>query len=377
MQIVLLMHNWFIDMAAVFTGSLICVSLFIPLIISICNDKGLFDAKSLGRGQNIPRLGGVTFLPVAVLAVMSVADVMDMDTSMLYGGLGMLLIFIIGIIDDVKGLDYNTKLIVQSIGVLMVISGGVCNGFMGTLCGMGGAAPYLGFVLSMVLMLLIINAMNLIDGIDGLASMMSLLPLGVFAWISYLDGDYIGAVLSVAFAGTVTAFLYYNLSAGKNSHSRIFMGDTGSLTIGFVLAFLTMRICRKASLPGVFSNMHPLWVAFSVLSVPSLDAVRVFLERLLSGTNPFLSDRRHVHYMLQDIGMGAHAVLALLSALSATFALCGILAARYVDVSKIISAEMIAYAVLTGILHKIRTYHLSSFTVKYGKRNIIQEDSKA
>jgi len=143
----------------------------------------------------------------------------------------------------------------------------------------------------------ITNAFNLIDGIDGLAgglSFMSLVTLGLFLTIS---GDANTALVAFALAGAVFAFLYFNFNPAK-----IFMGDTGSLILGFIIAVLCIRLMQvNVFAPNAILTNAPVFVLGIVL-IPVFDTLRVFAMRTWSGRSPFEADKKHIHHLLTNAG---------------------------------------------------------------------------
>ena len=155
-------------------------------------------------------------------------------------------------------------------------------------------------------MLTIINAYNLIDGIDGLAAIVGIVILIIYATIFYMTQEYFFLLLSITLNGCLIAFLKFNLSTTKE---KIFMGDTGSLIVGFAISILTLKFLALSpekydSLPFLIENI-PL-IAISILIVPLFDTARVFTIRLASKRSPFSADRNHTHHILIDYFKMSH-----------------------------------------------------------------------
>jgi len=156
---------------------------------------------------------------------------------------------------------------------------------------------YLYFVLAAFLLLTIINSYNLIDGIDGLASIVGIVIMIIYTTIFYLSKEYFFALISISANACLMAFFGFNVSSDK----KIFMGDTGSLIIGFiisVLKFLALKPESYEGLPFLLENA-PL-IAISILIVPLFDTARVFTIRIANKKGPFSPDRNHVHHVLID-----------------------------------------------------------------------------
>jgi UDP-N-acetylmuramyl pentapeptide phosphotransferase/UDP-N-acetylglucosamine-1-phosphate transferase len=149
------------------------------------------------------------------------------------------------------------------------------------------------------MMLTIINSYNLIDGIDGLASIVGIVIMIIYTTIFYMTGEYFFALISITLNASLMAFFGFNISADK----KIFMGDTGSLIIGFVISFLTLKFlalkpASYAELPFLLENA-PI-IAISILIVPLFDTARVFAIRIANKRAPFSPDRNHTHHVLID-----------------------------------------------------------------------------
>jgi len=149
------------------------------------------------------------------------------------------------------------------------------------------------------MMLTIINSYNLIDGIDGLASVVGIVIMVLYTTIFYLTGEYFFALLSITLNACLMAFLGFNLSSDK----KIFMGDTGSLIVGFVISILTLKFLALGpesytETPFLLENA-PL-IAISILIVPLFDTARVFTIRIANKKGPFSPDRNHTHHVLID-----------------------------------------------------------------------------
>ncbi|ETN95719.1 glycosyl transferase family protein [Zhouia amylolytica AD3] len=246
-----------------------------------------------------PTLGGVSFF-LALIGVLFFIRDFDQFEEAIYFVPALTVIFIAGLKDDLVSISPRAKLLAQlcAIGFILYNSGfqiQSLNGFLG----IHDIPVWLGVLLSGFLMIVVINAFNLIDGIDGLASMVGLVILGAYGTIFYLIDQHFYMLLCLALQGCLLAFLYYNLSIKR----KIFMGDTGSLIVGFIISALTVRLLAMnpstmSELPFIMENA-PI-VAISILIVPLFDTARVFTVRLLQKRSPFSADRNHIHHLFID-----------------------------------------------------------------------------
>lgn len=284
-----------------FVGSLLGTYLVIPKIIGIARFKKLSDSPNWrsSHTSRIPRLGGVAFFMTFVIGlyILRGYDEGDVSISMIAG---MTVLFITGLKDDLTVVAPSTKLIAQIIACTLILFNpefhirGLTDAH-----GIGDVDAYLAGPLGAVFMLYLINAFNLIDGIDGLAAFIGIIVFTVFGAIFfYLNKSfYVG--ISLLGLGTLIGFLRFNLSRTK----KIFMGDTGSMILGFVIAILAMRIpsfnvahFEKFPIPV---QILPIFILV-VLFVPLFDTGRVFLVRVLKGKSPFSADRNHIHHRIMD-----------------------------------------------------------------------------
>ena len=239
-------------------GFVLAISLariIIPNIIIISRRKGLFDLPD-GRKVHrrpISRLGGVCFFPTILFAVTFLVALCKkagwffwMDGTTQFPELlllcsGLTLLFIVGIADDLVGVRWRQKFLVQIFAAAMFpLAGLYVNDFYG-MFGIYSIPVYIGVPLSILLVVFITNAINLIDGIDGLASGLSIVALFVYGNLFIYNGLWLYSLLAFTTIGVLLPFFYYNVFGQAERGKKIFMGDTGSLTLGFILSFLTIK----------------------------------------------------------------------------------------------------------------------------------------
>ncbi|AWX44552.1 UDP-N-acetylglucosamine--undecaprenyl-phosphateN-acetylglucosaminephosphotransferase [Flagellimonas maritima] len=293
---------YFLETAvAVFIGAFLVTYLTIPKIIGVVEYKRLMDDpnKRSSHTSKTPTLGGMAFFYTLIFALFFIngRDVFD-ETIYLIPGLTIL--FIVGLKDDLVVLSPGSKLIAQTLAIAFVLANDSfviesLNGFLNIY-----EIPYfLYLAIAGFLMLTIINSYNLIDGIDGLASIVGIVIMVIYTTIFYLSGEYFFALLSITMNACLMAFFGFNISSDK----KIFMGDTGSLIVGFIISVLTLKFLALKpesyeGLPFLLENA-PL-IAISILIVPLFDTARVFTIRIANRRGPFSPDRNHVHHVLID-----------------------------------------------------------------------------
>lgn len=327
------MENLYIIIAA-FITAVILGRIIIPNILVISMRKRLFDepdARKIHK-RPIPRLGGVTFFPVIVFTLCtftaihlfkghSVYNIITLNTAreMLFLISGLTLLYIVGIADDLIGVRYRKKFVVQIISAAMFpIAGLYINSFYG-LFGINEIDPIIGIPFTMLLVVFITNAINLIDGIDGLASGLSMVALVVFGVIFVHFQSWLYALLAFVSVGVIIPFFSYNVFGNADRGRKIFMGDTGSLTLGYILSFFVIRFCMHEPNSMMQVQGSPVLIAFSVLMVPCLDVVRVVLRRARNRKPLFLPDKTHIHHKFLAMGFSPHRALITIQIMSACF----------------------------------------------------------
>jgi len=259
---------------------------------------------------------------------------------------GAILLGLFGFLDDFRELSHRGKFIVQALAVgCMIYLSDVRLESFGDLFGLGPIdLGQFSIPLTFLGAIGVINAMNMIDGLDGLAGGISLIGFAAFAFLSYLDQNTTLFFLSLALCGTVFAFLRYNWAP-----SHIFMGDSGSLMLGFSLAFLAIGSTQSSG-----TVIRPV-VPLLLLAVPIVDTVTIMLKRVIEGRSPFRADRYHLHHIMLRYGPDRERTVMIILAFSLFFTAAGILGTLY-EVPDVYMTS------LFGIYFVV--YFLSSFLIK-------------
>ena len=317
-------------------GFLFAVSLgmvIIPRIWVISHKKRLYDVPDARKVHTmpVPRLGGLSFFPVILMSMFLVIGFRlyfwEMETSslsfnMLYEYLflfvGMTLLYLVGVCDDLVGVGYRYKFAVQiAAAFLLVLSGNWFDSF-GGLFGIYSVPVWMGMPFTVFIVVYITNAINLIDGIDGLASGLCCIALSVLSVIFFLRGQYVYALLAICTLGILMPFWCYNVFGNANRGHKLFMGDAGSLTLGYVISFLIIHMSVTNEVSPTLSNPYMV-IAFSTVLVPLLDVIRVVLHRLREHKNPFLPDKNHFHHKLLRTGMRVRVVMVTILGIAVSF----------------------------------------------------------
>lgn len=288
-----------------FATAFIVTLIAIPPIISLIKRYRLYDMPDIRKEHSspVPTMGGI-----AVVAGMMVALFLwfpfKNEMAQICFFFSIVVLFGLGIMDDLKDLSARYKFIIQAALAAMIALSGIRITSFDGLFGINELPLSAQYTLTLLAIVGITNAFNLIDGIDGLAGglgFMSLVILGIFLTTS---GDVNTALIAFALSGGILAFLYFNFNP-----ARIFMGDTGSLLLGFVIAVLCIRLMQVNS--GAVNPVVPHAPVFvlGIVLIPVFDTIRVFALRIWKGGSPFTADKTHIHHLLTNAGM-SHTVAA-------------------------------------------------------------------
>lgn len=282
--------------------SFIIVFTSIPTIVEVARAKRLYDepGKRKLHTSKIPTLGGVAIFSAVILSL-TLFTSFSIHPEFQYIIASSVLLFFVGIKDDILIIAPLKKLGGQVFAVLIVIFLGdlrftSLHGFLGIT-----HLPYfLSVFLTIFVFVVIINGLNLIDGIDGLASGVGILVSSVLSVYFGIAGEYGYAIMGAAMAGSLLSFFIFNVF-GKEY--KIFMGDTGSLIIGFFIAVMAVKFneMNVFNTGSYFIHAAPA-VSFGILIVPLFDTMRVFVIRIAKGVSPFSADKNHVHHKILAMG---------------------------------------------------------------------------
>lgn len=310
----------------VFIISLSASLVLTPILRRLCERFGLIEGAKGARHVHtgaIPRLGGVAIFCSMLIALGFLLFIDNLVTHSLRSNGQQLvavlvpatLVFLFGIYDDVRGADARLKFIMLgSAGVIFYFLGGSINAISVPFIGSVNLPPVLAFLGTILWVVGISNAFNLIDGIDGLASGAALFASLVMLAVSLLLDNTLITVCAIALSGALIGFLRYNFNPAS-----IFLGDSGSLFIGFLLAALSAQRGQKAS--TAVAVVIPL-MAFGL---PVIDTGFALVRRFISGKPLFQGDREHIHHMLLDRGWSQRRTVFVLYSVCAIFALLALL----------------------------------------------------
>ncbi len=313
----------------VFGSSFFVVLLSTPALIRVAILKRLFDEPTEDRKLHkrvIPTIGGIIIFAGTFLAFafwLPTTDLLSFDTSVPMDNIRntaaiestrnalndfkyilstVLIMFFVGVKDDIIGTAPIKKLAAHVLcGLIIVLMADIrlkgLHGIFGVL-----DIPYEASIfLSLFTIIVIINAFNLIDGIDGLAAGVGFIASFAFGVWFVLAGELVMSLLAFSLAGSLLGFLFFNFAPAK-----IFMGDSGSLTIGLMIAVMAIKLIEfnKAEIQNDYiDNISKPIFTMACLVYPLLDTLRIFIYRLSKGISPFSADKNHIHHRLLAIGL--------------------------------------------------------------------------
>lgn len=280
----------------------------IPIIVKISRRKNLMDepGSRSSHVSKVPNLGGVAmFFSLGVCAPIFAYQLFE-TYKFLFPSL--VILFYVGVCDDITVMRAYKKLLIQIlVSVLVVVGSDVRIRSLFGLFGVYELNYFVSVIFSILTFVILINAFNLIDGIDGLAGGYSILSSFIFAISFFLLGEYNYplVIFCAIIIGAVLAFLYYNLSISRVK--KIFMGDTGSMILGFLLAFTAIGFIdvfiggKRTERPYYHLQTAPI-IAVAILILPIIDTLTVIMIRLSKGKSVLEADKNHIHHRVLLLG---------------------------------------------------------------------------
>ena len=327
---------------AAFAVAAVLSYFFTPPVKNFAHKVGAIDVPKDARRMHkkpIPRLGGLAIYGGFLCSILIFGQ---LDETMLCVLLGAAIIVALGIFDDVLALGAKLKFVVQIVAAAIpVCIGNLQIGLFTNLNPLSDTPfVHLGILAvpaTIIWIVGITNAVNLIDGLDGLAVGVSSIAAITMLAVALLTGNMPIAITMAALAGACIGFMQYNLNPAK-----IFMGDTGSTFLGYMLA--TVSIMGLFKFYAVISFAVP----FLILGLPIFDTANAIIRRVAAGRSPMSPDRGHVHHKLIDMGFNQKQAVAILYAISATLGLTAVVLTSSGEVKAIVLLLAVLAAILVG-----------------------------
>ncbi len=327
----------------------------IPKIIWVVHSRDLIDKPDFrsSHKESTPTMAGVAFF-LAMIALLFFINGFDADAIAINLVAALTVVFSIGLKDDLVLSSPKAK----TIGHLMAIAALLLNesiqsiqleGFLGVqVLPIYISLPILGFII-----LSIVNAYNLIDGIDGLAAIIGMVIFSGFSIIFYQLEMSFYFLLSIGLIGVLLAYLRYNFS----KMNKIFMGDTGSLIIGFSIAFLAVKLVTT-DLSGMhelpFFKENKVIVLLSIIGIPLFDTLRVMGVRLLNNKSLFSPDRNHIHHILIDCGLKHYKASLFIAVLNLLIAFLVVVLSAHLHSFEMLGVLLFIFALLLLFFDKMK-----------------------
>jgi len=324
-----------------------------PLVIKIAKKKGFVvrPNKRMSHTGEIPNIGGLNICFSFLLSYM-LFEFGQMEQNQFFM-LGVLAIMAVGLIDDVLILTPTAKLLGETLaGIAMIGFADLRITHLHGLFGIGEIGIVPSYIISLFILIAIINSINLIDGVDGLASGLGMLYCAFFAVWFGLAGEQTWSVLAICLIGALAVFFIYNVFG---SRGKIFMGDSGSLLLGYMLTAFVFHFCEMNAYHMVPESLHmdaaPA-VAICVLTVPLFDTIRVSITRIKQHRSPFQPDKNHIHHLLLRTGLNHIQTTCVLLSASLLFIGWGILGRNW-NMWVLVISDFALATVLTLLLWRV------------------------
>lgn len=306
-----------VNLAACVTAFLVSF-LVLPVIIKYSHEKNLGDAPGRRKIHKkvTPSLGGIAIFLGFAMASMFWMDFSQWD-SVRFVMASLVIVFIIGVRDDLVPFRALHKLFGQIVAVVILLFSGVHIASLFGFLGINEIPTAVGYTLTAFTIIVITNSFNLIDGLDGLAGSVGLIALIAFGIWFYFADDFVFSLFSFSMAGGLLAFLVFNWEP-----SEIFMGDTGAMVIGMLLAIMAIHFMN---VNNALPEFHPVKFSASIASaaafiiVPLADTLRIIILRLSKGKSPFSPDKSHIHHAIMRMGVTHSRTAMILALVNAAF----------------------------------------------------------
>lgn len=273
---------------------------------------------------------------------------------------GVLVLMVTGLVDDIIDISATARLLIQvGVGALMVYGGGLeihtLGNLFGPAYGLVGLGPF-SAIFTIACVVFMINAINMTDGLDGLAGGVGFVIFLLMALVAWMDGQAAQLMLVALLLALATlGFLVHNMRTPLRQRASAFLGDTGSMVMGFAIAWLAVALGTRAE-----SEIYPISIAW-LLIIPGMDTLALFFRRLRMGRSPLSADRAHLHYILRRCGYGVGSTVNVMILLVVGTGMFGILGwqNRWPEwlLFVLATAVLLGYQVVLANAHRILRWH--------------------
>ena len=349
----------FLQVGLALLAAFLVAGVLIPAIDGPAHRLGLIDHPDHRKrhAKPTPLTGGLAVFAGFIVAIFVLGAPMAPYWSLI---LGMAVLLLTGLADDLIEVSATARLLIQiGVGCLMVYGGGLSVNVLGEVFGPAYGQVGLGFFagpFTVACVVFMINAINMSDGLDGLAGGNCLLIFALLALAGWMSGASSTLVLVPLALGLATlGFLVHNLRMPGRKQARVFLGDAGSMMLGFAIAWLAVAIHKH---PG--TDIYPISIAW-ILIVPGMDTLALFFRRIRLGRSPFSPDRTHLHHIFRRCGYGVATTVHLIHLLVVASGLFGILAWQYRWPEWLMfvgaAGVLLGYQVVLANAHRVLRWH--------------------
>lgn len=332
--------------------------MLIPPLTFAFNKLQIFDVPSERKVHTtpIPRVGGIA---IVVATITPLFFWLDWDFGLLGLLSGILVLFIVGVFDDIKDISYKVKFAGQILAIFLVLQLGFIQTEHAYFVSQMAMPNFAVILLYLFFFLGVTNAVNLADGLDGLAGGQALLSFSVISLLAYESNNEDIVIISLAVMGAIFGFLRFNSYPAK-----IFMGDTGSLFLGFLLGLISVALTYSEN--SAYAKVLPLLL----VGLPMVDTMLVILVRLGNRQSPFSADRNHTHHRLLDKGLKHYQSVLVIYVIQSIFVLSAYFLRYQLELNVLIAFLLISTLALSIILAPWQIV-LESGIVNFIRNNVI------
>ncbi len=305
----------------------------IPPLTYVYQKLGIVDIPSARKVHSvpIPRVGGIA---IVIATIIPIVIWLSLDLNVLGVLIGIGILFILGIVDDVKNLHYKTKFATQIIAISIIFFSGFIEISKSHYYSEYFIISCIVLAIYFIFILGVTNAINLSDGLDGLAGGEALLSFSIIGLLAYESNNLTILIIVLAIIGSIFGFLRFNTYPAK-----IFMGDTGSLFLGFVLGLLSVALTYGAD--NAYAKLLPILL----VGLPLFDTLMVIIIRLMNKQSPFNADRNHLHHKLLDNGFKHYQSVLVIYVIQSIFVLSAYFLRYSIEINIVIAFFAISFIV--------------------------------
>ncbi len=355
------MMKVFIELASFGLFSLVLAFILIPIIKKMAIRVNLVDKPNNRKVHTtpIPLVGGISIGTTILLLSLLLLQKDGFFTNYWTVLCCAFILLFVGVIDDKIDVNAKHKLLIQLILAFLIALSGTrlvsLHGFLG----IHEIAVWAQYLLTIIVITGVVNAFNLMDGVDGLVGSLALLGFTMFLIAAVFYQDQLLGLISVLFIGALIAFLKFNLSKNK-----IFMGDSGSLFLGFILVTLGIRLSENHLSNNASNYVLPFLFVVAFFSIPVFDSIRVYLGRMKKGNSPFMADKSHLHHLLLKAGLTHKKIAVTVVSLSLIMFFVGFGLASYFSVTLIVVSVFLVFWITIRLLLMIAELKEWSIIIK-------------